>query len=258
VRGRLGVTCAVLPRAGLRVVTLVLLLLLAGQAARAADVPKSKEERLHALQALDWQRTPGRIAIPKTSATFDMPEGIWAVTGRDAERAHLLFQGVEKPGVCAVFAASNFTIYVIYKADGYIRMDDWSDVDPDALMREIVRSNRDTNQATKGLGMAEFSQEYWEISPQLNRDLAIAYWAVGFTYASQQQINIDAFRLGRYGVLRALIAMSKDDYEDNPAVVRLLENNIGYDRGARHEDHQAGDKIAPYGTVKMLMDAARF
>ena len=191
-RGRLGVTCAVLPRAGLRVVTLVLLLLLAGQAARAADVPKSKEERLHALQALDWQRTPGRIAIPKTSATFDMPEGIWAVTGRDAERAHLLFQGVEKPGVCAVFAASNFTIYVIYKADGYIRMDDWDAIDSDALMREIVHYNQEDNRATRGLGMSEITQEYWEVSPQLNRDLAIAYWGVGFTYDSQQQINIDS------------------------------------------------------------------
>ena len=241
-------------RAGLT----VLLFVLAAHPVWADAVPKSAEERQRILSRLNWQQGPKRIAIPGAAATFDLPAGMSAVTGRDAERASLLVKGVENPDVCAVIVASNFTVYVTYRADGYIRMDDWSDVDPDALMREIVRSNRDTNQATKGLGMAEFSQEYWEISPQLNRDLAIAYWAVGFTYASQEQINIDAFRLGRYGVLRALIAMSKDDYEDNPTVVRLLENNIGYDRGARHEDHQAGDKIAPYGTVKMLMDAARF
>lgn len=242
-------------KAGLRAVAIILLFVLVGKAASAGDIFKTDEERDRFYQSLDIQKGPLQVSIPEASAEFDLPKGMFMVTGKDAKRTYHAMQGVEDPRVVAILVTSDFIINFIYVPDGYFRIDDWSSFDPDAMMRKLRRDAKHFNEERKRAGMSELTPVQWEVSPRLNEKLALVYWATSFKDDGTEIINIDAYRLNRYGLVGMQFIATKEVFEENPGITAIFENNLRFNAGARYEDYRAGDKVAEQSAAILLMSS---
>ena len=253
--GNAGKSWAGLSKAGLRAVAIILLSILAGKAALAGDIFKTDEERDRFYRSLNIQNGPLRVSIPEASAEVDLPKGMFMVTGKDAQRAYHAMQGVEDTRIVAVLVTEDFIINFTYLPDGYFRMDDWSTFDPDVMMRKLRRDAKYFNEERKRTGMSDLTPAQWEVAPRLNRELALVYWATSFKDEGTEIINIDAYRLSRYGLLGMQFIATKEIFEENPGIIAIFENNLHFKAGARYEDYRAGDKVAEKSIAALLMSS---
>ena len=118
--------------------------------------------------------------------------------------------------------------------DGYIKGDDWSQVDPDEFLEQLKSTSVENNKERMKNGYNTVQDIRWHIKPEFNKDLGYVYYSliVAFDDGSET-FNSTAMVLGREG------------YTD-------LVKNFIYKTGAQYTDYKSGDKVAAYGVGALV------
>ena len=240
------------------VIATALSLLALSAAADQAPYPQSQEAYAAEVKKLHWKKGPGSYDLGDSHARISLPQGIEILTGADAARMAFLINGIELPETVAI-AQSRTTdaiVYIDYVDDGFVTDEDWSDIDPDALLRDISDSNEAANGERQRNGLKPMHTVGWLVPPTYDPEKKVARWAVELTEGGEHFANIQVLKLGRHGYHQTTWAGPVRGVDGTPPFLQTMIDSHSYDEGYRYADYVDGDKLAGFGIGALVAASA--
>ena len=219
----------------------------------SAKPPQNAEEREAVRKALTW-RDGETLTLPLSHGTLQAPPYLRQLVGADAMNAYEIINGIDAlRGIEALIYDPKTDGIVIYQklGNGYVPIDDWHDVDADALLKSISEDVEESNIKRKGAGIAPFHVIGWLERPHLDRATNTVRWAIEMAdEADGPIVNSVALVLGRDGFERLVWAGAKSEAHGEMLNVALA--SFTFPAGGRYADYQPGDKVAEYGVAGLV------
>jgi uncharacterized membrane-anchored protein len=228
--------------------------LLALVSAAAAKPPQTDEQRTAAVQSLKW-RDGETLTLPVSQATLNAPEPVKQLVGPDAVTLWEALNGLEAPTntEAALYDPASQTLVFYQKlGDGYVKLDDWSEVDADAMLKSVTENTEADNERRKTAGLAAVHVVGWLERPHLDRASNTVRWS--FEARDEQAgplVNSIALVLARDG-FEKLIWVGPTIGTDTPELLKIAQASFAFPAGRRYADFQAGDKVAEYGIAGLV------
>ena len=141
----------------------------------------TEQDRNEALVRPSWSAL-GTYKLPLSGSTLALPQGYAVTFGADAQRAYkLLGNPTELSQLEAMVMGGKDADQIITFESlqtGYVALDDWGQVDPDALLAKIHRKTERKNQERRQQGLPELDLKSWLKPPRLDRYTATVYWTI--------------------------------------------------------------------------------
>jgi len=158
--------------------------------------------------------------------------------------------GAEKNMVMHI-RGTGYDVFLDYRDDGYVKLDDWKNVNSNNLLselREIAKSN--------AIYLKEKNLDYvnkidWIFKPTLNKENKSVSYSYKVDWNSgQQSMESKNLILGKKGYLESafVVAYKEDiDLEYESDFSKDFVNGVIFKEGFKHSDYKPGDKIAAAG-----------
>lgn len=226
--------------------------------AKQAPYPSTQEALEKEFQNLPWQIEPGTYQLSKSNSTLDLADGLGFLTGESAERYMYLSQGVEHVDVDAVvFDIEEYSQVIFsYTDPGYVSIDDWGEVNPDELLKEIIKNTEIGNKARQENGLAELRVTDWLVKPVLDKKNDAAYWAISLKEGERNIVNAITLKLGRSGFEKVVWVGETKQYSDSDNLLEAMLEGHSFNNGFRYADYSFGDKIAAFGIASLVATSA--
>ena len=147
--------------------------------------------------------------------------------------------------------ASNAIVYYEKLGDGYVRIDDWDEVDADAMLKSISDNTEADNVKRRSAGISPLHVIGWMERPRLDRTTKTVRWAIeAMDEREGATLNSVALILGRDGFEKLTWIGPKSAM--NSDLLRTAQVSFSFPTGGRYSDHQPGDKLAEYGIAGLV------
>jgi uncharacterized membrane-anchored protein len=133
----------------------------------------------------------------------------------------------------------NYTIYIDYIDAGYVSLDDWNDVDPKALLKEMKETAKEDVIDVK-----------WVFKPQIIDKRFVTYSYKVSWQDDKDSLETQLISLGRKGYNEISFVKKIDDEFDQKEFEDFaieFAKTIKFKEGFRHSDYKSGDKAAAVG-----------
>ncbi len=201
------------------------------------------------LDTLKWYNEENSknytIKIPGSNANINIYEGEMYLLGQDIEQYNWWAHGrYHRELVLKVFGIGYY--YVIDKPtkDGYIKVEDWSDVSPEELIQGLRDANKDQGD---GLGYAKEVQ--WIYKPNLDKEKDLVNYSYKVVW-NDDIITMESKNiiLGRGGHIDQIFVFSDlSNTKANADFAKVASLDTTFNAGFSYKDFKAGDKVAAVG-----------
>ena len=201
------------------------------------------------LDTLKWYNEENSknytIKIPGSSANINIYEGEMYLLGQDIEQYNWWAYGrYHRELVLKVFGIGYY--YVIDKPtkDGYIKVEDWSDVSPEELIKGVRDANKD-----QGDGLSYAKEIQWIYKPSLDKEKNLVNYSYKVVW-SNDSITMESKNiiLGRGGHIDQIFVFSDiSNTKANAELVKAASSDTTFDAGFTYKDFKTGDKVAAVG-----------
>jgi len=215
------------------------------------------QERADAIVALPWVQE-GTYKLPASNSSIALPEGYMLVLGEGARRFATLLDATDEPNVEAVVVNQDLDQirFESFREDGYVSIDDWSELDPAPLLRTVSNNTENVNSKRRSEGLPELHVAGWLQQPALDRQTDMVFWAIELTEGDGRTVNSIALRLGRDGFEKLTWVVDRSKYRPVSGQLDVMLRAHSFDPGYRYADHQSGDKTALYGIAGLVAAVA--
>lgn len=221
--------------------------------AASAKVPQNEQERQAAIQALAW-RDGESLTLPLSRATLHAPKQVGQLAGPDSINLYEALNGVEAPpGTEATLYDSVSKEIVFYQkiSDGYVRIDDWDDVDADAMLKAVTENTEAANIKRRSSGIPALHVIGWLERPHLDRSASVVRWSFeAKDDDSGSLVNSITLLLGRDGFEKLTWVGEKKASRGN--LLTLAQTSFSFPSGGSYMDFHSGDKVAEYGIAGLV------
>lgn len=218
----------------------------------AAEMPQTVEERRAVIQSLNWQRG-GTFHLDGSKTTLTVAGKYVVVTGRDAPRYYETVEGTKAPHgleVIVVDPAADAAVMFASIPEGYVRFDDWGDVDADRMLRQVKENTDEANKERIANHIPPVEVIGWRERPTLDRATQTVRWAIEARAGNDKIVNAVVLTFGRYGFEKLTWVGPAE--QDSSAFLTEMRSASSFDPGARYVDFKDGDKVAAY-TIATLV-----
>ena len=201
------------------------------------------------LDTLKWYNEENSknytIKIPGSNANINIYEGEMYLLGQDIEQYNWWAYGrYHRELVLKVFGIGYY--YVIDKPtkDGYIKVEDWSDVSPEELIQGIRDANKD-----QGDGLSYAKEVQWIYKPNLDKEKDLVNYSYKVVW-NDDIITMESKNiiLGRGGHIDQIFVFSDlSNTKANADLAKAASSDTTFDAGFSYKDFKAGDKVAAVG-----------
>ena len=218
----------------------------------AAPAPTPTPVKLH------WQYK-GSLHLSQSNSTLTIPKGMAAISSAEAQTYYQLTNGRERSDIEAVVGVhkSNDVVFLAYDDSGYVKNDDWNNVDPNQMLAGIRTNTEKANEENKGKGIAPLHVVGWIQKPTYDRKTDQVHWVIEASVDGEREhiVNSVALLLGRHGYERATLVASLSDFRKGHMLDAVVASER-FDKGARYADFTSGDKLAGFGLAALVGTAA--
>jgi uncharacterized membrane-anchored protein len=190
--------------------------IVAGSSA-SAEVPKTDAEREAAVKSLHW-RDGELLHLPISRGTLQAPDPFRQVLGADAGTLYEAANGIEAPtSLEAIILDKQGKTLVYYEkmGHGFVHLNDWDEVDADAMLKSIAEATEAGNRQRKETGVSALHVMEWLERPHLDRSSSTVRWAFEVNDDdSGPAVNAVAIVLGRDGFEKLTWAGPKSALRD--------------------------------------------
>lgn len=153
----------------------------------------------------------------------------------------------------AMIIGDEHTIYSNWVNDGYVKIDDWKDVNPDTLLKGVMDQQIEYREYLKknNLNLNFVTNVEWVFEPNLDKKNNVVNYSYKGTW-NDGRITLESksLKLGKNGYLESAYVTGIDGNEDLKALADAsaeFAEFVSFDDGYRHSDYKAGDKVAAVG-----------
>lgn len=224
-----------------------------------APYPQDETALQKEYQALQWQETVQDYALPGSNSHIRLPAGFSLLIGSDAERYVFLNNGVEFPDTEVVLYdnASKAEIDFDYVEEGFVKDDDWSEIDADDFLAQMKEGQIASNEERVANGQEAFEVIGWLEPPTYDAATHTAHYVLELGNTQRHWVNAIAVKLGRAGYHQVTWVGDVSLFKSNgPNVLKTALNSHTYDDGHRYADFKDGDDVAAYGLAGLVAAVA--
>jgi uncharacterized membrane-anchored protein len=198
-----------------------------------------------------------------SEASISVPAGC-LFTGKDGVKAFLTatenpVSGGERGVILCQSDESANPWFVLFSYDGsgYVRDDEGSNLDADAILESVRRGTEESNKERKRQGWGTVLVDGWATKPFYDRSTNNLTWAItAHDNTGGRTVNHSVRLLGRGGVMHADLVATP---EQLAALVPTFNGMIGaftYSPGFKYAEWRSGDKVAAYGLTALVAGGA--
>ncbi len=219
---------------------------------------------LAAAQAdkIPWAKGPTRGALG-SEATISVPAGC-LFTGVDGVKMFLqltenIASGNERGVVMCQGDQSGDPWFVLFSYDksGYVRDDEGSNLDADAILETVRRGTEAANRERKSRGWGTLSVDGWATKPFYDRTTNNLTWAItAHDNTGGRTVNHSVRLLGRGGVMHADLVTTPTQLDALVPTFNGMVSAFTYQPGQKYAEWRPGDKVAAYGLTALVAGGA--
>ncbi|NUQ76810.1 MAG: DUF2167 domain-containing protein [Polyangiaceae bacterium] len=219
------------------------------------DMPELTERDKQML-AIKWQPGPIKGTLGDI-AEIDVPEGFLFVDGDGTRKFLELNENLTNGKELGMVASKDFNWFVAFEFSdiGYVKDDEKSDLDADAILTSLREGNEAGNQQKKLRGWRTLSLLGWASPPKYDEATQNLEWAPKFQDDIDKTIAVNHFIrvLGRQGVMEISLVTSPEDYATTLPETKKLLAGFSFQAGQKYSEYRQGDKIAAIGLTGLIV-----
>ena len=105
------------------------------------NIPKTNEEWDKAWASLNWKKGPSVVNYNQANSKINIPSNFDILEGKEAHQVLYWINGVDFDYIDVYAMGQNSEQYMFdYTDSGYVKTDDWTDVDPDKFLKELIEN----------------------------------------------------------------------------------------------------------------------
>lgn len=217
------------------------------------NIPQTDEEWLKAYNSLPWEDGPLVFNYNEANSKIDISNEFSILQGEDAHQMLFWLNGTSFAYV-DMYAMSNTdsSQYLFFYTDsGYVKTDDWTDVDPDKFIKDIKENYKASNTTREQNGQPTITNVTWKKKPYLDGVYNSVYFALNVTWSNNTStVEGKAIILGREGYTTASYVGGDRGYDEN--MLLNLSKMHKFNATKEYKDWKAGDKVAAAGIGALL------
>ncbi len=206
-----------------------------------------------------WLSGPSGYQVETSHSEFSPAPSYQVLLAKDAQRYQFLNNGIEYPGTEFLVhdPASDAEISISFGREGFVKDDDWSDVDADDFLKQMTEDQIESNHQRIKNGQEAFEVIGWLEKPSYDPITHVAHYALELGTPDRHWLNAVAVKLGREGYHKFTWVGDMEQYKKGgPAVLATVLDGHVYDDGYRYGDFKDGDKTAAYGIAGLVAAVA--
>ena len=201
------------------------------------------------LDTLKWYNEENSkdhaIKIPSSNANIYIYKEEMYLLGQDIEQYNWWSHGKYHHDLVLEVLGNGYK-YIIVKPinDGYIKVEDWSDVSPEELIQGLRDANKD-----QGDGLSYAKEIQWIYKPNLDKEKNLVNYSYKVVW-SDDSISMESKNiiLGRGGHIDQIFIFSDlSDTKANADFAKVASLDTTFNAGFSYKDFKAGDKVAAVG-----------
>ncbi|MCG8600033.1 MAG: DUF2167 domain-containing protein [Verrucomicrobiales bacterium] len=238
----------------------ILSLLLSSAFLSAQDEANDEAEFLAAIDAAaEWERN-GTGEIGKI-AKVAIPQG-YRFTGEIGTEQILAMMGnppsETRKGLIGPADLRWFAVFD-WDARGYVKDDDKDELNPDELLKDLKKINKQSSAAREEAGYGKLDLVGWAYPPHYNEQTNNLEWALDLVDENGERVvNYQTKLLGRRGVMEAVLVCGPDQLEAFLPEFQSMLQGYEFSEGQRYTEFVEGDKVAKGGLVALIAGGAVF
>ena len=224
----------------------------------------SQEEIWNQVLEFEWVSSDvsPQINIPNSKASINLEDFYYVdilENYRQVQQLMYWSNGIEYPRTTHYLDIylTDQDSYVVnvekFIGDGYIKGDDWSQVDPDEFLEQLKSASVENNKERLKNGYNTVQDIRWHIKPEFNKDLGYVYYSLIVVFDDgNETYNSTAMVLGREGYTDLTFVFKESIAHLMPNEIDKVVQSFDYNSGVQYSDFKAGDKIAAYGVGALV------
>lgn len=234
----------------------------------ASEAPNPQQAALTAaVEAAQKVLQQGPQDVPlRDQAVLHLPAGFGFVPAAEASQYLRALGNVPNDTLAGLVVPlgqqGDWFVAVSYVPSGYIKDDDATHWDADALLESLREGTAEDNAQRVQMGVPSIEIVGWVEPPAYDAGTHRLVWSVasrgtGETAGTDNGINYNTYALGREGYFSLnLVTSQRAVAQDKPAAHALLAA-LQFDAGKRYGDFDSStDKVAEYGLAALVAGAA--
>jgi len=211
---------------------------------------------------IPWAKGPTRGALG-SEATISVPAGC-LFTGVDGVKLFLqltenIASGNERGVVMCQADQTSDPWFVLFSYDksGYVRDDEGSKLDADAILETVRSGTEAANRERKSRGWGTLSVDGWATKPFYDRTTNNLTWAItAHDNTGGRTVNHSVRLLGRGGVMHADLVTTPTQLDALVPTFNGMISGFTYQPGQKYAEWRPGDKVAAYGLTALVAGGA--
>ena len=215
-------------------------------------IPVTNEEWDKAWASLNWKKGPSVVNYNKANSKINISSNFEILEGTEAHQMLYWLNGVDFSYVDVYAMGQNSEQYLFYYTDsGYVKTDDWTDVDPDKFIKEMIENYKASNSTRQQNGQATVQDVTWKKKPYLDGTYNSVYYAFNVTWSDNSStVEGTAIILGKEGYTTASYVGGTDGYQEQ--LLLNLSKIHKFNTAKEYKDWKSGDKVAAAGIGALL------
>jgi uncharacterized membrane-anchored protein len=223
------------------------------------DISGSQNAIKREIISLPWKYELKKYPLEQSNSTFKLSKGYSLLMGDAARHYDHIIQETDKdPNTEAlVFNHSNGVQLILsFYPEGYVSLEDWENLDANALMQEITDNAKKINAKRIKQNMPRLSIGGWLQKPRLNKDNHSVSWVFDVIDGEETTVNAVSIKLGRKGYEKIIWVSSYDNYLKSMDAMAFLVDQHKFKEGHRYADYSLGDQMAALSIASLVAISA--
>ena len=215
-------------------------------------IPVTNEEWDKASNSLNWKDGPVLVDFNEANSTIKISQNFSVLEDKDAQQI-LYWQNGTRFDYINIYAVdNNGAQYSFYYVDsGYVKTNDWTDVDPNKFIKEIKENFKASNENRKKNGQTTILNVSWKKKPYLDGVYNSVYYALNVDWSDNTStVEGTAIILGREGYTSASYVSGDTGYQEQ--MLLNLSKIHKFNDTKEYKDWKSGDKVAAAGIGALL------
>lgn len=224
----------------------------------------SEDDMWDRIIEFDWKSSDSEpiVNIFSSKASINLNDFYYVdILGHYSQVQQLLYwsNGIEYPKTTHYLDVylndeSSYTINIEeFVDDGFIKGDDWSNVDANDFLQEMIKGSKENNKERIKNGYKTVTDLSWHIKPQFNEDLGYVFYSLVVQFDDgSETYNSTAMVLGRKGYTDITFLFKENIADLMPGEIDKVVKNFKYNSGVQYSDFKSGDKVAAYGVGALV------